>query len=78
MLKNRNAGTPCPVYVGGILYGSIFEASMESGISTVWIQHRLKASNGAPVFIRGTAVVERAWAQQTVTKIDHMYMEAQS
>ena len=66
MLKKRIAGSPCPVYVGGILYRSIFVASVETGISAVWMLQRLKASRGTPVFIRGIAVVERAWVQQVV------------
>lgn len=64
-LPRHTAGSPVPVYVGGILYRSIFEASVESGISSVWILNRLKASDGAPVFIRGTAVVERGWVIRT-------------
>ena len=63
----HTAGSPCPVYVGGILYRSIFEASIESGISSVWMLNCLKASKGAPVVIRGTAVVERDWVKNTVT-----------
>jgi len=65
-LSHHVAGSPCPVYVGGFLYRSIFEASVESGISSVWMLNRLKASGGAPVFIRGTAVVERGWVKRTI------------
>jgi len=63
------AGSPCPVYVGGFLYRSIFEASVESGISSVWMLNRLKESKGAPVFIRGTAVVEREWVRQIIASL---------
>jgi len=70
MLRGNAAGYPCPVYVGGILYRSIFEASVESGISTVWMSQCLKASGGTPVFIRGTAVVKQAWVQQIVTALE--------
>ena len=66
----RVAGSPYPVYVGGILYRSIFAASVESGISTVWIQKRLNASGGEPVFIRGTAVVEKEWVRKTLSVIN--------
>jgi len=76
-MRTRISGSPCPVYVGGILYNSMFEASIESGISTVWMQNRLKVSNGAPVFIRGTAVVERAWVLQIATEIERQYIEGQ-
>jgi len=74
--STRTAGKSCPVYVGGILYSSIFEASIESGISSFWILTRLKASEGKPVFIRGTAVVEREWVQQILATIDYKHVEA--
>ena len=64
------AGSPCSVYVGGFLYRSIFEASIESGISSVWMLNRLKTSKGAPVFIRGTAVVEREWVEQIIATLE--------
>jgi len=71
MPKSRAAGIPRPVYVGGMLYKSIFEASATSGLSTVWMLQRLNRSKGAPVFIRGTAVVERTWVQQIVAVINN-------
>ncbi|MCL2380479.1 MAG: hypothetical protein FWC64_02665 [Treponema sp.] len=66
---NSIPGAPCPVYVGGILYHSIFQASAGSGISTVWISRRLKDSGDTPVIIRGTAVVKRTWVQQIVAAV---------
>jgi hypothetical protein len=65
----HTAGSPCAVYVGGFLYRSIFEASVESGISSVWMLGRLKESKGAPVFIRGTAVVEREWVNGVIASM---------
>jgi hypothetical protein len=62
----HKAGSPCPVYAGGIRYQSIFEASIETGISYPGIFKRLKASGGAPVLIRGLAVVEAAWVENTI------------
>ena len=67
--SRHTSGSPCPVYVGGFLYRSIFEASVESGISTVWMLNRLRKSKGAPVFIRGTAVVEREWVKQIIASL---------
>jgi hypothetical protein len=63
--SSRKAGSPCPVYAGGIKYQSIFEASIETGISYPGIFKRLKASGGAPVLIRGLAVVEASWVDST-------------
>ena len=63
---SRKAGSPCPVYAGGIRYRSIFEASIETGISYPGIFMRLKASGGAPVLIRGLAVVEEAWVDAII------------
>ncbi|GHV90412.1 hypothetical protein AGMMS50268_09150 [Spirochaetia bacterium] len=62
----HQAGSPCPVYAGGIKYRSIFEASIETGISYPGIFKRLKASQGAPVLIRGLAVVEEAWVDSVI------------
>ena len=76
MQSTLTAGKSCPVYVGGILYSSIFEASIESGISSFWILSRLKTSEGKPVFIRGTAVVEREWVQRILAAIDYKHVEA--
>jgi len=76
MQSTRATGKSCPVYVGGVLYSSIFEASVESGISQVWICKRLKANGNKPVFIRGTAVVEREWVQRILTTIDNRLREA--
>jgi len=77
MQSTRTTGKSCPIYVGGILYSSIFEASIESGISSFWILNRLKTSKGKPVFIRGTAVVEREWVQQILAAIDYKHLEAE-
>ncbi|MCL2410099.1 MAG: hypothetical protein FWC97_00505 [Treponema sp.] len=62
----HTAGSPCPVYLGGIRYRSICDASFQTGVSSVWMLKRLKDSKGAPVFIRGTALVECEWVKQTL------------
>ena len=71
----RRSGSACPVYVGGFLYPSIFVASVDSGISMPWILDRLKASKGAPVFIRGTAVVEQGWVRQVIANCPEVHNE---
>jgi hypothetical protein len=64
--SSHKAGSPCPVYAGGIKYQSIFEASIETGISYPGIFKRLKDSGGSPVLIRGLAVVEAAWVDSII------------
>jgi hypothetical protein len=61
MISRPPAGSPHPVFIGGIRYRSIFEAALEVEISSVWILNRLKASAGFPVIIKGQAVVEESW-----------------
>ena len=75
MHSTRTIGKPSPIYVGGILYKSIFVAEVESSISAPWIRKRLKDSEGKPVFIRGTAVVERKWVLDTLATIDNKQTE---
>ena len=66
------AGSPCAIYVGGFKYRSIFEASIASGLSTVWLLNRLKASKGSPVVIRGTAVVEVDWVNGVINSFEKL------
>jgi hypothetical protein len=65
MLKNQPiAGLPQPIFVAGIRYRSIFEAAIETDISSVWICKMLKASGGFPVLIKRTMVVTERWIYQ--------------
>jgi hypothetical protein len=54
-------GSPCPVFVGGIEYGSIYGAALETEISAVWLTKSIKKSSGAPVVVKKQMVVTSAW-----------------
>jgi hypothetical protein len=54
-------GSPCPVFVAGVEYGSIFWAAVETGISAVWLTKSIKKNNGAPVVVKNQLVVTRSW-----------------
>ena len=76
MQSTRTIGKPSPIYVGGILYKSFFEAEVESGVSALWMRKRLKDSEGKPVLIRGTAVVEKKWVLDRLATIYNKQVEA--
>jgi hypothetical protein len=49
-----------------IRYKSIFEASIETDISSVWIFKTLKASGGFPVMIKRQMVATEHWVRGRV------------
>ena len=55
------AGVPAPVFVAGIKYPSLFEASIETSISNVAFFKALKKSRGDPCKIKKNIVVLEAW-----------------
>jgi hypothetical protein len=56
-------GSRCPVFVGGIEYGSIYGAALETGISAIWLTKSIKKNNGAPVVVKNQMVVTRSWVR---------------
>jgi hypothetical protein len=58
---NAIPGSRRPVFVGGIEYGSIYGAALETGISTVWLTKSIKKNNGAPVMVKNQMVVAQSW-----------------
>jgi hypothetical protein len=58
------AGAPCPVFVAGIKYRSIFEAAFETEISTVWLTNSIKKSGGGPVIVKNQIVVTDFWVHE--------------
>jgi hypothetical protein len=67
--SERKTGRPFPVFIAGIHYRSVFEASIETGISGVWILKSLKSSGGFPVVIRRLMVVAEHWVNKTVRTV---------
>jgi hypothetical protein len=68
-MSTTAAGLPQPIFVGGVRYGSIFEAAFESDISSVWISKMLKASGGFPVLIRRHMIATDRWVNQRVNNL---------
>jgi hypothetical protein len=62
-------GQPQPVFVAGVRYRSIFEASIETDISATWISLMLKASGGFPVLIKRHMVAPEQWVHSRVSYI---------
>jgi len=54
-------GIPAPIYVAGIKYPSLFEASIETAISNVSFFKAFKKSGGDPCKIKKNIVVLEAW-----------------
>jgi hypothetical protein len=56
-------GSPCPVFLAGLKYRSIFEAADCAGIAPTWVNTCLLKSGGAPVIIKNQIVVTDFWVQ---------------
>ena len=62
------SGVPAPVFVSGIKYASLFEASDETYISNVSFYKALKKSGGEPCKIKKNIVVLEAWIIERVKR----------
>jgi hypothetical protein len=60
------AGAQCPVFVAGIKYKSIFKASLETEISTVWLTKSIQKSGGGPVVVKKQMVVTDFWVRHRI------------
>jgi hypothetical protein len=65
------SGLPQPVYIAGIRYRSMFNAALESGISSVWIWKMLKVSDGFPVLIKRRMVATESWVRGRVRLMEN-------
>jgi len=61
MTNSIQSGIPAPVFVAGIKYISLFEASVETSISNVSFYKALKKSGGEPCKIKRNVVVLESW-----------------
>jgi hypothetical protein len=59
-------GSRCPVFIGGIEYGSIYGAALETGISAIWLTKSIKKNSGGPVVVKNQFVVTRLWVDRRV------------
>ena len=53
--------TAHPVFIGGILYPSLFEANIDSGIRSVSIWKAVQRRGGGPAQVRKSLVVMESW-----------------
>jgi hypothetical protein len=58
-----------PVFVSGIKYGSMSEASIECGISYVAFHKAVKKSNYEPCKIKKNIVVLESWVINRISQI---------
>lgn len=65
--------TAIPVFVGGIKYPSLFDASFDSGIHSVSIWKAVKRQGGGPVLIRKTLVVMESWVTGRTKNVKEYY-----
>jgi hypothetical protein len=69
-MKESAAGCACPLFVAGVRYKSIFEASIETDISSVWIFKTLRLSGGFPVLIKRHMVATEHWVNSRVQALE--------
>jgi len=62
-------GAPYPIFIAGIRYKSIFEASIEAEISSGWIWKMLKASGEFPVLIKRQMVATEHWVRTRIASL---------
>lgn len=60
----RIAGSAYPVYVDGIRYASMFQASIDSGISYKTLYFKIRDNNGKPVVVKGLTLCDEEWIKQ--------------
>lgn len=65
-------GIPAPIFVAGIKYPSIYEASMELGVSYTATHKAIKKSNYEPCKIRKNIVVLESWV---MLRVDNLRLE---
>lgn len=64
----RIAGSAYPVYVDGIRYVSMFQASIDTNISYKALYYKIKGNGGRPVNIKGMTVCDEEWVKQNPTE----------
>jgi hypothetical protein len=65
-------GVPAPVFIAGIKYPSIFEASIETAISTVSFYKAFSKSGNGPCKIKRNIVVLENWV---LNRVENLCME---
>lgn len=65
--------TAHPVFVSGVKYPSLFNASLESGIHSVSIWKAIKKRGGGPAQIREALVVMESWVTSRAENVRKYY-----
>lgn len=60
----RLKGSAYPVYVDGIRYVSMFQASIDTGISYKTLYFRIRDNEGRPVVVKGMTLCDEEWTKQ--------------
>lgn len=60
----RLKGSAYPVYVDGIRYASMFQASIDTGISYKTLYFRIRDNEGRPVVVKGMTLCDEEWTKQ--------------
>lgn len=60
----RIAGSAYPVYVDGVRYVSMFQASIDSGISYKTLYFKIRDNEGKPVVVKGLTLCDEEWVKQ--------------
>jgi len=63
------SGIPAPIFVAGIKYASIYEASIELGTSYVATHKAIKKSGYEPCKIKKNIVVLESWV---ITRVNNL------
>jgi hypothetical protein len=69
MTAAARSGIPAPVFIAGIKYPSLFEAGIESGISSVGLWKALKRTGGGPAVVKKTFIVLESWVYTRIEEI---------
>lgn len=60
----RLKGSAYPVYIDGIRYVSMFQASIDTGISYKHLYYRIRDNDGKPISVKGMTVCDEEWVKQ--------------
>lgn len=60
----RLKGSAYPVYIDGIRYVSMFQASIDTGISYKYLYYKIRDNDGGPVVVKGMTLCDEEWTKQ--------------
>jgi hypothetical protein len=72
--SSRTKPHPAPIFIAGIKYPSVFDAGLDSSLTSISVWKGLKKSGGLPVMIRGALVVLESWVYTRTDTIEKEYL----